>query len=146
MPSTWKTYNYRETFTTGLFTTSRYIDSSKCFSFYLLRKLLVVVERCPPPPPKPQPIIYERYLPPPPQRRQVVIERETCQPTACVPPPPQPTACRRVVREIVRQVPQQCAPAQPAVVCSKQNQQQVIPGQSQVVQQLVPVYSQRQVS
>ncbi len=106
-----------------------------------MKKTLVVVERCPPPPPKPQQIIYERYLPVPQPQRQLIVQRETCQPTVCA-PVPQPAPCRR----IVRQVPQQCIPAQPAVVCTRKHQQQIIPRQPQVVQQLVPVFSQRQVS
>lgn len=99
---------------------------------------LVIVERCPPPPPKPQAIIYEKYLPPPPPaQRKVIVQRDACSSTVCA-----PTSCRR----IVRQVPQQCQPAQPAVVCTAQTQQKITPGQSQVVQQLVPVFAQRQVS
>ena len=77
----------------------------------------------------------------------MIVQRETCQPTACC-TPQQQVPCQRVVREIVRQVPQQCIPAQPALVCTKQQPQQLrrIQGQSQVVQQLVPVFATRQVS
>ncbi len=132
-------------------TPTRYFDLSQ--SSFILRNDLVIVERCPPPPPKPQQIIYEKYLPPPPPpQRQIIVQREACQPApactctcTCSAPPPQPVACRRLVREVVRQVPQ-CTPAQPAVVCTPQNQQKVTPAQSQVVQQLVPVFAQRQVS
>ncbi|CAF1153945.1 unnamed protein product [Adineta steineri] len=103
----------------------------------------VVVERCPAPPPKPQQIIYEKYLPqPPPQPRQVIVQRECCQPTCCA-IPQQQAPCRRLVKEIIRQVPQPCAPAQPAVVCTRQQQQQIIPAQTQACQQVVPVYATR---
>ena len=74
-------------------------------------------------------MIYEKYLPPPPPRpRQVIVQREQCAPS------------RRLVKEIVRHVPQ------PAVVCASEQQQQIIPPQSQCVQQLVPVFATRQVS
>ncbi len=58
-------------------------------------------------------------------------------------------ACRRLVREIVRQVPQ-CAPAQQALVCTAQQQcapvQQTLVCAPQQQPQLTPVYAQRQVS
>lgn len=97
---------------------------------------LVIVQRCPPPPPKPQRIIYEKCLPPPPEQPcQVIIKQETCQ----------AAPCRRLVREVIRQVPQQCAPAQPALVCTQQKQQQIIQQPPQITQQLVPVYATRRV-
>lgn len=74
----------------------------------------------------------------------MIVQREACSANVCA-PVPQQTSCRR----IVRQVPQQCTPcnpAQPAVVCTPQTQQTITPGQSQVVQQFVPVFAQRQVS
>ncbi|CAF1231640.1 unnamed protein product [Adineta ricciae] len=93
----------------------------------------VIVQQCPPPPPKPQTIIYEKCLPPPAQPNQVIIKQETCQ----------PAPCRRLVREVIRQVPQQCAPAQPALVCTQQKQQQIIQKPPQITQQLTPVYATR---
>lgn len=103
---------------------------------------LVIVERCPGPPPKPQAVIYEKYLPPPPRARQVIVQREACPSTVCG---PQQGSCRRVVRQVAQQC-TPCNPAQPAVVCTQQNQQTITPGQSQVVQQLVPVFAERQVN
>ena len=53
-------------------------------------------------------------------------------------------ACRRVVREIVRQVPQ-CAPPQQTFVCAPPQQTLVCAPQQQPPQ-ITPVYAQRQVS
>jgi len=121
---------------------SRFIFRNSILLFHL-----VIVEQCPPPPPKPQAIIYEKYLPPPPPpQRQVIVQRNACQSTVCTcacSSTTQQAPCRRLVREVIRQVPQQCTPA---VVCSQQNQQKITPRQSQVVQQFVPVFAQRQVS
>jgi hypothetical protein len=52
---------------------------------------------------------------------------------------------RRLVREIVRQVPQTSSGIQQGLVCVPQQHQQVMT-QQQSVQQLVPVYAPRQVS
>ena len=108
---------------------------NKCASTTFQKWFLVFVEQCPPPPPKPQTIIYEKCLPPPPQPRQVIIKQETCQ----------PAPCRRLVREVIRQIPQQCTPAQPALVCTQQKQQQIIQNPPQITQQLTPVYATRRV-
>lgn len=100
------------------------------------------MERYPAPPAKPATIIYEKYLPPQKQTRQVVVKREMCQPNSyqiahqCQPM----TSAPRIIREVIRQVPQNCVPTQPAMVCVPQNQQQ------QSFQQMVPVYATRQVS
>jgi hypothetical protein len=50
---------------------------------------------------------------------------------------------RRLVREIIRQIPQTSSAGQPALVCVPQ--QQMTP-QAQAVQQFVPVFATRQVS
>jgi hypothetical protein len=50
---------------------------------------------------------------------------------------------RRLVREIIRQIPQTSSAGQPALVCVPQ--QQMTP-QAQGVQQFVPVFATRQVS
>ncbi|UJR33974.1 hypothetical protein I4U23_021390 [Adineta vaga] len=101
----------------------------------------VIVERYPAPPAKPPTIIYEKYLPhvaPPP--RQVIVRREVCRP-AGYPIVRQQVPGRQLVREIVRQIPQQQCIAQPTFVCVPQQQQQQ---QQQAVQQLVPVFATRQ--
>ncbi|CAF0895466.1 unnamed protein product [Adineta ricciae] len=92
---------------------------------------LVIEKRLPAPCLPPQVIVEQ--CPPPPQPRQVIIKQETCQ----------PAPCRRLVREIIRQVPQQCAPAQPAVVCTQQKQHQIIQNPPQITQELTPVYATR---
>jgi hypothetical protein len=62
----------------------------------------------------------------------VIVQRETCESTACC-VPQKKVACQR----IVRQYPQQCVPAEPALVCTRQ---------PQVLQQAVPVFATRRVS
>ncbi|CAF1066312.1 unnamed protein product [Rotaria sordida] len=99
----------------------------------------VFVEQCPPPQPKPQRIIYEKCVPQP-QPRQIIVKRDFCQPSLCS-VTSQKVPCQRIVREIVRQP---CTPAQPALLCTSQKRQQITPGQSQIVQQLVPVFATRQ--
>jgi len=77
----------------------------------------------------------------------VIVRREVCSPGA-YPVVRQQTPGRRLVREIVRQIPQPApTTAQPAYVCvPQQQQQQQIITQPQSVQQLVPVFATRQVS
>jgi hypothetical protein len=105
----------------------------------------VIVERYPAPPTKPPTIIYEKYLQPVQPPRQVIVRREICQPAAYPIMQQQQMPGRRLVREIVRQVPQTSAGIQQALVCVPQNHQQAI-NQQQAVQQLVPVFAGRQVS
>ncbi|CAF1524615.1 unnamed protein product [Rotaria sp. Silwood1] len=114
----------------------------------------VIFEQCPPPPPKPQTIIYEKCVSQPPQPiiyekcvsqqqpRPIIVKREYCPPPVCN-VVQQKVPCRRVVQEVIRQVPQPCTPARPALVCTSQQQEQITPGQSQMVQQLVPVFATR---
>jgi hypothetical protein len=68
------------------------------------------------------------------QPRPVIVRREICRPSVYSVAQPQIPG-RHLVREIVRQIPQ---PAQPALIC--------IPQQQTTAQQLVPVFSTRQVS
>ncbi len=77
----------------------------------------------------------------------MIVRREVCSPAA-YPVVRQQTPGRRLVREIVRQIPQPApTTAQPAYVCvPQQQQQQQIITQPQTVQQLVPVFATRQVS
>ena len=105
----------------------------------------MIVERYAAPPQKPPTIIYEKYLPAPQQSRQVIVRREICQPNG-YPAVQQQMPTRRLVREVIRQVPQPSGTAQPALVCVPQQQQQMSPGQAHSMQQLVPVYATRQVS
>ena len=112
-------------------------------SLFTATKNLVIVERCPAPPAKPPTVIYEKYLPQPLRPRQVIVQREQCvQPAAVATCAPSCVPTRRLVKEIIRHVPQ---PA-PAVVCRTEQQQQISPGQSHAVEQLVPVFATRQVS
>lgn len=129
-----------------LFTATGYTELLNSYSIFAnyYKINLVIVKECPPPPPKPQTIVYEKYLPPPSQC-QTIVRCETCQPSACT-IPIKPVPRRRLIREIVRQVPQQCAPVQPAVVCKPRPQQKITPAQSQIVQRMVPVFATRQVS
>lgn len=113
-------------------------------SLFTAKKNLVIVERCPAPPPKPPTVIYEKYLPQPVRQRQVIVQRERCVQPASVAATCAPSCLptRRLLREIVRHVPQPT----PAVVCRSEQEQQISPAQSQTVEQLVPVFATRQVS
>ncbi|CAF0854997.1 unnamed protein product [Adineta steineri] len=116
----------------------------------------VIVERYPAPPAKPPTIIYEKYLPPAPQQpRQVIVRREICRPGAYPIQQQQQQRQlqqqipgRQLVREIIRQIPQQASGPQSALLCmpqqQQQQQQQQITNQQQAVQQLVPVFAARQ--
>jgi hypothetical protein len=109
------------------------------------RRISVIVERYAAPPPKPPTIIYEKYLPAQQQARQVIVRREICQPNS-YPAVQQQMPARRLVREVIRQVPQPSNNGQPALVCVPQQQQQMSPAQAHSMQQLVPVFATRQVS
>ena len=79
----------------------------------------------------------------------MIVRREVCQPGgySVVQSQPQQIPGRQLVREVIRQVPQTSVMApQPALVCVPQQQQQItqVPT-TNAVQQLVPVYSTRQV-
>lgn len=105
-----------------------------------IHSILVIVERYPAPLAKPPAIIYEKYMPTCQQPRQVIVRREICRPTGYPMTAQQAVPGQRLVREIVRQIPATTSTCQPALVCVPQQQQQ-----QQVPQQLVPVFTQRQV-
>lgn len=109
-------------------------SSSSMFVFFFGTDVLVVLvvqERCCRPPR----LVYDQCCPPPVEKR-VIIEKTTCPP-----PPAPPPQCRRLVKEVIRRVPQ----VQPPMVCAQHRQQVVEPCPPAVRQELVPVFATRQV-
>ncbi|CAF3536576.1 unnamed protein product [Rotaria socialis] len=94
-----------------------------------------VVQRCRAPASQPQTIVCNNCI------SSRVRQREVCQPNVCR-AMPQKAPCRRLVREIIRQVPQQCV--RPAQVCTTQQKQQIIQAPPEVAQQVVPVFAVKQ--
>ncbi|CAF1583964.1 unnamed protein product [Rotaria magnacalcarata] len=94
-----------------------------------------IVQRCRAPASQPQTVVCNNSISSP------IRQHNVCQPNVCR-VMPQNAPCRRLVREIIRQVPQQCV--RPAQVCTTQLKQQIIQPPPEVVQQVVPVFATRQ--
>lgn len=92
----------------------------------------IIVQRRLPPVCCPQQVLHQKCCSVPVEKR-VIIEKESCPP----PPPPQ---CRRLVKEVIRRVPQ----VQPSMICSQHQQQFVEQSPPQIRQELIPVFATRQ--